>query len=123
MAAVEKRTILIVDDDITALDIVEYLFEDQGFEVIRRTDGQSAIDCIDEIMPDILLIDLMMPGVSGQDTIRQLRSSGYEGPIIAFTALDDPDVHDEARQAGCNLVLTKPCKPRDLVGHIKDFLD
>ena len=122
MSDEKKTTILIVDDDITALDIVEFLFEDQGFEVVRQTDGQSAVDCVDEVKPDILLVDLMMPGISGQETIRQIRSFGYTGPIIAFTAMDDEAVHDEARSAGCNLVLTKPCKPRDLVSHIQSFL-
>lgn len=116
------RKILIIDDDVTALDIVDFLFEDKGFDVVRRTDGISALDCIDEVGPDIILIDLMMPRMNGQECIREIRKKGLKQPIVAFTALDDPEVHQEATDAGCNLVLTKPCKPGVLVRHIEEML-
>ncbi|NDC37775.1 MAG: response regulator [Proteobacteria bacterium] len=116
------RKILIIDDDVTALDIVDFLFEEKGFEVIRRADGPSAISCVDEVLPDVVLVDLMMPKMNGQETVRQLRKKGLVVPIVAFTALDDPDVHQEALDAGCNLVLTKPCKPAVLVQHIQNLL-
>lgn len=114
--------ILVIDDDVTALDIVDLLFEDQGFDVIRRADGISALACVQEANPDIILIDLMMPKMNGQECIRELRSRGVKVPIVAFTALDDPDVHQEARDAGCNVVLTKPCKSKELVKQISSLL-
>ena len=117
-----QRTILIIDDDVTALDIVDFLFEEKGFEVVRRADGISALECVDEVAPDIILVDLMMPKMNGQETIRQLRKKGITVPIVAFTALDDPDIHQEATDAGCNIVLTKPCKPTILVQHIQNLL-
>lgn len=117
-----SKKILIIDDDVTALDIVDYLFEDKGFEVVRRTDGISALECVEEVKPHIILIDLMMPKMNGQETIRQIRLKGVKQPIVAFTALDDPEVHQEAMDAGCNLVLTKPCKPAVLVKHIETML-
>ena len=119
----EGKKILIIDDDVTALDIVDFLFEDKGFEVVRRADGISALECVEEEDPDIILIDLMMPKMNGQECVRQLRAKGLTLPIVAFTALDDPEVHQEAMDAGCNLVLTKPCKPAVLVEHIEKFLD
>jgi len=121
--AEQNKKILIIDDDVTALDIVDFLFEDKGFEVIRRADGLSALECVDEEQPDIILIDLMMPKMNGQECVRQIRAKGLTLPIVAFTALDDPEVHQEALDAGCNLVLTKPCKPTILVEHIEKFLD
>jgi CheY-like chemotaxis protein len=114
--------ILIVDDDMTALDIVDFLFEDKGFEVVRSADGQSAVKCIKEVNPDIILVDLMMPNMSGQDAVRLIRQNGYKLPIVAFTAVDDPEIHQDALAAGCNLVLTKPCKPSVLVAHINNLL-
>ena len=117
-----QRKILIIDDDVTALDIVDFLFEEKGFEVFRRADGLSALDCVDEVSPDIILVDLMMPKMNGQETVRQLRKKGVTVPVVAFTALDDPDVHQEAVDAGCDLVLTKPCKPAILVQHIQNLL-
>lgn len=114
--------ILIIDDDMTALDIVDFLFEDKGFEVVRRADGQSAVDCVGSIDPNVILVDLMMPNLNGQDTVRLIRGKGFTMPIVAFTAIDDPTVHQDALDAGCNLVLTKPCKPALLVQHIEKLL-
>ncbi len=122
MTQASSKKILIIDDDVTALDIVDFLFEEKGFEVIRKADGVSALESIDGLDPDIVLIDLMMPRMNGQDTVRQMRKLGYEFPIIAFTALDDPDVHQEAIDAGCNLVLTKPCKPSILVQKVQGLI-
>ena len=116
------RKILIIDDDVTALDIVDFLFEEKGFEVVRRADGLSALESIDSVKPDVVLVDLMMPKMNGQETVRQIRKKGITVPIVAFTALDDPDVHQEAIEAGCNLVLTKPCKPSILVQQIQALL-
>ncbi len=65
----------------------------------------------------------MMPKMNGQECIRKLREQGIEVPIVAFTALDDPEIHQEALDAGCNLVLTKPCKPAQLVKHIESLLE
>jgi DNA-binding response OmpR family regulator len=116
------KKILIIDDDLTALDIVDYLFEDNGFEVMRKVDGFSALECVNESMPDIILVDLMMPGMNGQECVQNLRAKGIKVPIVAFTALDDPEVHKEALKVGCNLVLTKPCKPAVLVKEIESLM-
>lgn len=113
------KKILIVDDDLTALDIVDLLFEDAGFEVEGCTDGAAALARLESFAPAIILVDLMMPGMSGQNLVRIIRERQWQGPIIAFTAMDDPLVHRDALDAGCSLVLTKPCRPTDLVEHVK----
>ena len=118
-----EKKILIIDDDVTALDIVDFLFEDKGFEVIRRADGLSALQCVKDVDPNIILIDLMMPLMNGQQCVREIRAKGVKIPIVAFTALDDPEIHQEALDAGCNLVLTKPCRPAILVEHIEKLID
>ena len=116
------KKILIVDDDVTALDIVDFLFEDHGFEVVRRPDGLSALECVTDENPDIVLIDLMMPKMNGQQCIKEMRAKGVKTPIIAFTALDDASVHQEVLDVGGNLVLTKPCKPSLLLKHVEQLL-
>ncbi len=116
------KKILIVDDDVTALDIVDFLFEDNAFNVVRRPDGLSALECVTEENPDIILIDLMMPKMNGQQCIKQMREKGVSCPIIAFTALDDADVHQEVLDVGGNLVLTKPCKPAVLIKHVQELI-
>lgn len=117
-----EKKILVIDDDVTALDIVDFLFEDHGFTVVRRSDGQSALECVGNEKPDVILIDLMMPRMNGQECIRRLRSQGITVPIVAFTALDDPEVHKEVFEAGGNLVLTKPCKPALLMRHVDQLV-
>ena len=118
-----SKKILIVDDDVTALDIVDYLFEDHGYEVIRRPDGQSALECVTEESPNLVLIDLMMPRMNGQECIRLMREKGVQVPIIAFTAIDDPEVHKEVMDLGGDLVLTKPCRPAVLMKHVDDLVE
>jgi len=117
------RKILILDDDMIALDIVDFLFEDHGYEVVRSSDGYSVVQSIEELSPDIILIDLMMPKMSGQECIEALREKGVTVPIVAFTAIDDPEVHAAVEAAGGTLVLTKPCKPSRLLEEIEALID
>ncbi len=119
----KEKHILVIDDDITSLDIVSYLFEERGYIVERCTDGYSAIDFVKETKPDLLIVDLMMPKINGVDTVREIRQMGLkEVPIIAFTAVDEPELHRDAITAGCNEVLTKPCPAERLIRHIKRLL-
>lgn len=120
---VPAKHILVIDDDITSLDIVSYLFEDRGYIVERCADGASAIEYVKTKNPDLLIVDLMMPNINGKETVEQIRALGLTTvPIIAFTAVDDPQLHSEAIQAGCNEVLTKPCRPDKLLKHIEMYL-
>ena len=118
-----NNTILVVDDDQTALDIVDLVLERAGYTVVRSSSGTSAVSGVKEANPDLILIDLMMPHMSGQQAVRQMRSNGVKVPIVAFTAVDDPRVHQEAREAGCDLIVTKPCKSRDLVRGVQSLLE
>jgi CheY-like chemotaxis protein len=111
--------ILVIDDDVTALDIVDLLFEEEGYEVTRRSSGELALEALETLAPDVIVIDLMMPHMNGQECVRQIRRRGLKMPILAFTALDDAEVHREACEAGCNSVLTKPCKSSVLLKKIE----
>ncbi|MCC6953129.1 MAG: response regulator [Deltaproteobacteria bacterium] len=117
------QNILIVDDDVTALDIVAFLFEKKGFVVSRCADGRSAVDYCVRAKPDLLLVDLLMPELNGVETVKLLRSSGIVAPILAFTAVDDSELHQEAIKAGCNEVLTKPCPSERLLKAIGRYIE
>ena len=118
-----QKHILVIDDDITALDIVSFLFEQRGYEVERCADGFAAIEYCRQITPDLIIVDLMMPQINGVATVEEIRDLGLSDvPIIAFTAVDDAELHQSARQAGCNDVLTKPLRPEKLVARIKAYL-
>src|SRR5262245_37309875 len=95
------REILLIDDDITSLDIISFLFEGRGFGLRRCANGHAAIDAVREKRPDLILVDLMMPGLNGMDTVREIRALGLESlPIIAFTAAEDVDLHMDALASG-----------------------
>lgn len=118
-----QKHILVIDDDVTSLDLVSFLFEEKGFKVDRLADGFSAIEHVRTSEPDIIVIDLMMPGINGVETVKQIRALGLKQvPIIAFTAVDDPVLHSEALSAGCNKVLTKPIRPDKLVKGVTECL-
>lgn len=116
------KNILLIDDDITSLDIVSFLFEQKGYNVQRCADGFMALKYLEKDDCDCMVVDLMMPGINGVETVRRVRGTGLTVPIIAFTAVDDPVLHDQAINAGCNKVLTKPCRPEKLVEEIGKFL-
>ena len=116
----QQKHVLIIDDDITALDITAFLFEKKGYDVKRCADGLKAIDYVKEVKPDLILIDLLMPEINGVETVKRIRAMGITSvPIIAFTAVDDPELHEEAREAGCDDVLTKPLRPQKLLKSIE----
>ena len=91
---IQNKKIFVIDDDMTALDIVDFLLEDEGYDVIRHSEGKSALDDLDKQQPDLVLIDLMMPSMNGQDCIKAIREKGITIPIIAvsYTHLTLPTI-------------------------------
>ena len=99
------------------------MFDENGFETERFTNGNKAVEFLADSRADIVLVDLMMPDINGIDTTKKIRSGGYSGPIIAFTALDDLDVQQEAKQAGCDVVVTKPYKGKKLLELVNKWIE
>jgi len=115
--------LLVIDDDITSLDIVSFLFETSGFYVARCSSGKEAIVRVVQEKPSLLLVDIMMPEMNGIETVREIRSMGLNDvPVVAFTAVSDVDLHQQALDAGCNEVVTKPCPPEKLLKIISKYL-
>lgn len=118
------KSILFIDDDITSLDIVSHLFERYGHQVARCVNGFEALGYLQKRVPDLILVDLLMPGMNGIATIQHIKEMGITTiPIIAFTAVADDELHAKALEAGCILVLTKPCPPQLLIDSINMAFD
>lgn len=118
-----SKRILVIDDDITSLDLISYLFEERGYQVIRCSSGSQALEVLGRGAVALVLVDLMMPGLNGIETVREIRARGHLAlPIIAFTAAEEPVLHEEAKAAGCAKVLCKPLRPKQLVAEIEAFL-
>ena len=97
-----KSTILIVDDDQYSLETMEALLFDQGYELALASNGPQALDKAVEIQPDLILLDVMMPGMDGFEVCRRIRSDRHlrEIPIIMVTALDDQNSRLQGITAG-----------------------
>jgi two-component system response regulator MtrA len=109
--------ILVVDDDQAIAEMVGIVLRGKGFEVITTPDGASALDSFDRLDPDLVLLDLMLPGMDGIEVCRSLRRrSGV--PIIMLTARSDTSDVVEGLEAGADDYLTKPFETEELVARI-----
>ncbi len=118
--------ILIVDDDRLLCALIEaILMRKQNFEVSSVNSGYEALDFLKKETPDLILLDVMMPGIDGLEVIRRIRSDEktFDIPVIFLTARADQDTREMATSAGANGYLSKPVKPDHLLSCINDVLD
>ncbi|MEO8897357.1 MAG: response regulator [Candidatus Dormibacter sp.] len=110
-----RPRVLLVDDDSRLVHIVTLYLQVQRFEVFSAADAQSALDFLSRGLPELVICDVMMPGVDGITLCRQIRAlpGGERLPLIVFTALSDTADLDAARNAGADKVI---CKPFNLGG-------
>jgi DNA-binding response OmpR family regulator len=105
-----RPRVLLVDDDVRLVHIVGLYLQVQQFEVLTAESGEAAMRLLNAGLPDLVILDLMMPGLDGISLCRRIRSlpGGDVLPVIVFTALSDGKEHEAAREAGANRVITKP---------------
>ncbi len=113
--------IMIVDDDVEATALLESFLTLDGYEATSINDSTSALKLANTFMPDLILLDLMMPVLDGFKLCRMLRESPkfMQTPVIILTALNDEDSKAVAYGAGASDYLTKPYRPNDLRTMIK----
>ncbi|MBN2350524.1 MAG: response regulator [Bacteroidales bacterium] len=106
----EANKILIVDDESIGRQLLEAIFFTEGYELLFAENGNDALNLAKSEKPDVLLLDVMMPGLDGFEVCRQVRSDPKIGntPIILITALDDRDSRLKGLEAGANDYLSKP---------------
>ncbi len=116
--------VLVVDDLPDNLDVLCRSLEDTGYNVMVATDGQSALEVADYAEPDLILLDVMMPGMDGYETCRRLKSAKKTAatPIIFLTARDETEGIVEGFQVGGVDYVTKPFKKEELLVRIRTHL-
>lgn len=114
-----KPRILVVDDHPKLLKFIEIGLKLHGFEVVTAPAGEEALKLIESAKPDILLLDIVMPGVDGLEVLRRLREFSRM-PVIAFSA--SPENQDPALCAGANDFMHKPFDTEFMVEKIREFL-
>jgi len=119
-----NNRILLVDDEKDILEFLSYNLKKEGFEVATCTDGQMALDKLDEFQPHLIVLDVMMPGMDGIETCENIRSnSKYDHIIITFLTARAEDYSQVAGlEAGADDYINKPIKPKVLVSRVKALL-
>jgi two-component system, OmpR family, alkaline phosphatase synthesis response regulator PhoP len=119
-----NNRILLVDDEKDILEFLSYNLKKEGFEVATCTDGQMALDKLDEFQPHLIVLDVMMPGMDGIETCENIRSnSKYDHIIITFLTARSEDYSQVAGlEAGADDYINKPIKPKVLVSRVKALL-
>jgi DNA-binding response OmpR family regulator len=116
------QSILVVDDDPTVSDVVRRYLERAGFEVRLAADGQAALASFARDRPDLVVLDLMLPGIDGLEVCRRLRTTAEEVPIIMLTALGEESDRVLGLRLGADDYVTKPFSPRELVLRVQSVL-
>jgi DNA-binding response OmpR family regulator len=116
------QRILVVDDDPTVSDVVRRYLERAGFAVTLSGDGPGALAAFDRDRPDLVVLDLMLPGIDGLEVCRRLRASAPDVPIVMLTALGEEADRVLGLQLGADDYVTKPFSPRELVLRVQSVL-
>lgn len=110
--------ILVVDDEQKILNLIRAYLEDQGYRVLLADDGEQAITLFDQKQPDIVILDLMLPVISGEEVCRYMREVS-DVPILMLTAKTSEDHRVAGLELGADDYITKPFSPRELVARVK----
>ena len=116
-----SRTILVVDDEPRIVELARDYLEHAGFRVVTASDGRTALEMARRDRPDLVVLDLGLPGLDGLDVTRELRRDGSI-PIVMVTARDDELDKLLGLELGADDYLTKPFSPRELVARVKAVL-
>mgnify|MGYP002624436610 CR=1 FL=1 len=116
--------ILIVDDEPDVVEMFTRALEGEHFEVLQAFDGISAVDMAVNDHPDLILLDIMMPMMSGYEVLGQLRSDPQtqQIPVICVTSAHSPEARAQSKAAGAQAILVKPFRPAELIAQVRRLL-
>jgi DNA-binding NtrC family response regulator len=117
------KTVLVVDDDPTQRRLIQAVLEREGFAVAHAQSGDEAMQHLGSgALVDLILLDLVMPGISGQDTLTEMRARGFGQPVIVLTATGGIDTVVQAMQSGASDFFVKPASPERIIVSIRNAL-
>ena len=117
-----SKRILVVEDQRDNRQILRDLLTSANFEVIEAEDGEAGLTAAAAHRPDLILMDIQLPGIDGYEVTRRLKADAalHAIPVIAITALNEAE--DKARAAGCDGYISKPYSPRQLLAKVREYL-
>ena len=118
------KKILIIDDERDLAEMISFRLEANGFEVSSALGGPSGIEKANTFKPDLIILDLMMPGMDGYEAAKRLKADVHTSkiPIIILTAAVSPELEQRVRSISAADCITKPFEPKDLVEKVKKAL-
>jgi two-component system response regulator (stage 0 sporulation protein F) len=117
-------SILVVDDEPDVRLLIRVILEREGHDVKEAGDGAEALDLVQRVDPDVILLDIRMPGIDGWEVLEQLRESGRlsSTAVVMISAHSTPTVAQEAIDLGCRAFITKPFRAQDVTSTVQDVL-
>ena len=117
-------SVLVVDDEPMARTMLRLMLVRAGFEVREAEDGKTALAEVAQVVPDLMILDIMMPGIDGFEVCTRLRSEGRTAslPIIMLSARTDAQSVKKGLELGADRYLTKPVGPDELTRHVREVL-
>jgi DNA-binding response OmpR family regulator len=118
-----RRSVLVVDDEPNIVLSIEFLLRQAGYEVRTARDGHAALQAVAESPPDLILLDVMLPGRSGYEVCQTIRNSAASGVKIIMLTAKSRDIEQEKGLAlGADEYVTKPFSTRDLMDRVNRLL-
>ena len=108
MEALSMKKMLVVDDEIDICDFLKSFFEERSFEVKTAQNGEEAVRAIDAAQPQVVLLDVHMPGMDGMNVLRHIKMKFPKIKVIMVTALETREKIEEAMRLGADNYITKP---------------
>src|SRR5262249_26623053 len=119
------KKILLADDSITIQKVIELTFSDEDFDVVTVGNGRLAIEKAQEVRPDIVLCDIIMPEKDGYEVCAFIKKTAALShvPVLLLTGAFEPFDQERAARVGCDGFLAKPFEPQTLIAKVKDLLN
>jgi len=118
------RKVLIADDERNIRNILDFSLHAEGFDVLSVTNGEDAFTLAVSELPDLIILDVMMPGQGGIDTCRQIKADVRTAdiPVILLTARGSRADREKGTKAGADEYITKPFSPQKVINVVQNFL-
>ncbi len=119
------KKVLIVEDNPDNLRLMTYILQRDGYEILGAEDGEQGVEIAASTLLDLIIMDIMLPGIDGMESTRRIRASEPAGnpPIIAMTSYAMRGDREKIMAAGCNGYIEKPVDPRRVMTEIKKIIE
>jgi DNA-binding response OmpR family regulator len=120
-----SKQVLLIEDEPNIIEAISFILSRDGWTVKTHSNGADAVDMVKERQPDVVILDVMLPGKSGYDILREMRDDPEIGtlPVLMLTARGQTKDREIAERAGCDAFMTKPFSNADMLETVRALAD